>query len=115
MSKEDEFERRLAAVEQAVADLQRRLADVPDPNNWLDKVVGSISDVEAFDEALKYGASIAIRIVLRMTMMRSREVPLRYRPHQHPATPLRTGVRCPGRTDHQAAAGGHGVFHRQLP
>ncbi len=55
MSKEDEFERRLAAVEQAVADLQRRLADVPDPNNWLDKVVGSISDVEAFDEALKYG------------------------------------------------------------
>ena len=27
MSKEDEFERRLAAVEQAVAELQRRLAD----------------------------------------------------------------------------------------
>jgi len=55
MSRQDEFERRLAAVEQAVADLQRRLADVPDPNNWLDKVIGSISDVEAFEEALKYG------------------------------------------------------------
>jgi hypothetical protein len=55
MSKEEEFERRLAAVEQAVADLQRRLAKVPDPDNWLDRVIGSISDVEAFDEALKYG------------------------------------------------------------
>ncbi|MFI5386883.1 MAG: transferase hexapeptide repeat containing protein [Fimbriimonadales bacterium] len=55
MSKDDEFERRLAAVEQAFADLQRRLANVADPNNWLDKVIGSISDVEAFEEALKYG------------------------------------------------------------
>jgi len=45
MSKEDEFERRLAAVEQALADLQRRLASVPDPDNWLDTVIGSISDV----------------------------------------------------------------------
>jgi hypothetical protein len=55
MSREDEFERRLAAVEQAVADLQRRLANVPDPADWLYKVAGSISDLEAFDEAIKYG------------------------------------------------------------
>ena len=55
MSKEEEFERRLAAVAQAVAELQRRLANVPDPQDWLYKVVGSISDVEGFEEVLKYG------------------------------------------------------------
>jgi hypothetical protein len=55
MTKEEEFERRLAAVEQAVADLQRRLASIPDPDDWLNRVIGSISDVEAFEEALKYG------------------------------------------------------------
>jgi len=27
---------------------------VPDPDNWLNKVIGSLSDVEAFEEALKY-------------------------------------------------------------
>jgi hypothetical protein len=55
MSKEEEFERRLAAVEQADAELQRRLAHVPDSGDWLDKVVGSITDVEGFEEVLKYG------------------------------------------------------------
>jgi hypothetical protein len=55
MSKEEEFERRLVAVEQAIAELQRRLANVPDPQDWLHKVVGSISDVEGFEEALEYG------------------------------------------------------------
>jgi hypothetical protein len=53
--KEEGFERRLEAVEQAVAEIQRRLAAVPDPDNWLERVIGSISDVEAFEEALKYG------------------------------------------------------------
>jgi hypothetical protein len=53
--KEEGFERRLEAVEQAVAEIQRRLAAVPDPDNWLERVVGFISDVEALDEALKYG------------------------------------------------------------
>ena len=28
---------------------------MPDPDNWLDKVIGYISDMEAFEEALKYG------------------------------------------------------------
>ncbi len=55
MTKEEEFERRLSTVEQALADLQRRLANVPDPGDWLNKVVGSISDVEGFEEVLKYG------------------------------------------------------------
>ena len=55
MTKEDEFERRLTAIEQAVAEIQRRLAKMPDPDNWLDRVIGSVTDVEAFEEALKYG------------------------------------------------------------
>jgi hypothetical protein len=53
--KEEQFERRLRAVEQAVAEIQRRLAEAPNPDNWLERVVGSVSDVEAFEEALKYG------------------------------------------------------------
>lgn len=48
-------ERRLEAVERAVAEIQRRLVGVPEPGNWLERVIGSISDVEAFDEALKLG------------------------------------------------------------
>ncbi len=55
MTKEEEFERRLAAIEQAVAEIQQRLATMPDPDNWLDRVIGSVTDVEAFEEALKYG------------------------------------------------------------
>jgi hypothetical protein len=55
MSKEDEFERRLAALEQAVADLQRRLAGAPDPQDWLYQVAGSVRDAEGFEEVLKYG------------------------------------------------------------
>lgn len=55
MTKEEEFERRLAAVEQAVAEIQRRFAKMPDPDNWLERVIGSVTDVEAFEEALEYG------------------------------------------------------------
>ena len=55
MAKEEEFERRLAAVEQAVAELQRRLANAPDSQDWLYKVAGSVRDVEGFEEVLKYG------------------------------------------------------------
>lgn len=49
------LKQRLAAVEQAVADIQRRLAPTPAHLNWLDKVTGSISDEEAFLEALELG------------------------------------------------------------
>ncbi|MCI0462507.1 MAG: hypothetical protein L0Z62_36620 [Gemmataceae bacterium] len=51
------LERRLAALERAVADLQRRLASVPVANNWLEKVTGSISDEAAFREALAFGCA----------------------------------------------------------
>jgi hypothetical protein len=60
MLREEEFDRRLAALEQAVAEIQRRLAQIPDPQVGLDKLIGSISDVEAFEEALKYGREFRI-------------------------------------------------------
>jgi hypothetical protein len=53
--KERGLERRLEAVERAVAEIQRRLAHAPDTDNWLERVIGSISDVEAFEEALRHG------------------------------------------------------------
>jgi hypothetical protein len=49
------LEQRLAALERAVVDLQRRRAVAPPSDNWLQKVIGSISDPEAFQEALAFG------------------------------------------------------------
>jgi hypothetical protein len=51
-------ERRLATLEGAVRDLQRRLARAPAPADWLDKVIGSVSDEAAFNEALEFGRAI---------------------------------------------------------
>jgi len=49
------LERRLEALERAVADIQRQLASVPNSGNWIEKMKDSISDVEAFREAMEYG------------------------------------------------------------
>jgi hypothetical protein len=48
------LERRLLTLEQAVVDLQRRVEDKPS-EDWLEKLVGSVSDEEAFLDALEYG------------------------------------------------------------
>jgi hypothetical protein len=56
-SENGDLERRVAAVEQAVAELRKQLAAVT-PVNWLDRVKGSITDEEAFLEALEYGRAI---------------------------------------------------------
>ena len=48
------IEQRLATLEHTVADLKRRIDDVPADNNWLEKVIGSISDEPTFLEALEY-------------------------------------------------------------
>jgi hypothetical protein len=49
------LEERLAEVEAAVCDLQRRLdLQVPAPD-WLDRVIGSFKDEPAFEEVLEYG------------------------------------------------------------
>jgi hypothetical protein len=50
-----DFGRRLEAVEREVAEMQRQLAQAGEPDNWLERAIGSISDVEAFEEALRYG------------------------------------------------------------
>lgn len=54
MSDEATVEKRLAALEQMVADLQRQIAGSPNTKSWLEKV-GRISDEEAFLQALEYG------------------------------------------------------------
>ncbi len=48
-------EQRLAALERAVADLQHQLTIPAAPANWLEKVIGSVTDDEAFAKALEYG------------------------------------------------------------
>jgi hypothetical protein len=52
------IEQRLAALEQAMRDLQQRLANGPPSANWLEKVVGSITDKEAFREIVDLGRAI---------------------------------------------------------
>ncbi len=55
MSREEEFERRLAALEQTVAELQRTLLDTHDPRAGLNNLIGSIKDPEGFEEVLRLG------------------------------------------------------------
>lgn len=55
MSESVVLEDRLEAVEHAIADLQRRLGDVPRADNWVERIAGSISDESAFLEALELG------------------------------------------------------------
>lgn len=55
MSDTATLERRLEAVERAIADIQDRLANPFRPSDWLRNVAGSISDEAAFLEALEYG------------------------------------------------------------
>ena len=56
MLDEATLERRLATLEEEVADLRQR-AVKPTSANWLDNLIGSISDESAFLEALEYGHS----------------------------------------------------------
>jgi hypothetical protein len=52
------IEERLAAVEAAVAELQKdRLIQTP-AADWREQVVGSFQDEPAFDEVLAYGRAI---------------------------------------------------------
>jgi hypothetical protein len=48
-------EQRLSALEHAVAQLQRRLTLCEAAPDWLDRVAGSITDDEAFQQVLAYG------------------------------------------------------------
>jgi hypothetical protein len=57
MLDEATLERRLAILEQEVAALKRKSGGDVSSSNWLDKLIGSISDDSAFLEALEYGRS----------------------------------------------------------
>jgi hypothetical protein len=55
MLDEATLEQRLTTLEQAVFNLQHKFDSEPSSDNWLEKLIGSISDDAAFLEALEYG------------------------------------------------------------
>lgn len=55
MLDEATLEHRLTILEQEVADLKRKSNSNSISSNWLDQLIGSISDQAAFLEALEYG------------------------------------------------------------
>jgi hypothetical protein len=55
---ETPIEQRLAAVETAVNEIQRRLDRLSPSPNWLDQVIGSLKDEPAFEEVIAYGKAI---------------------------------------------------------
>jgi hypothetical protein len=55
MSTLTDLEQRLTNVEQAVAKLQKQTVTHQDKGSWLDKVIGSVSDPEGFEQVLEYG------------------------------------------------------------
>jgi hypothetical protein len=55
MSKSTTIEQRLTNLEQVVFELQNKIDNSDSCENWLERMVGSISDDAAFLEALEYG------------------------------------------------------------
>lgn len=51
------LEERIAAVEEAISELQKQVA-VPQQTNWLQQITGSFKDDPVFDEILAYGKAI---------------------------------------------------------
>ena len=49
------LEQRLITLEKIVLDLQHKVDSKPNSDNWIEKLIGSISDDSAFLEALEYG------------------------------------------------------------
>ena len=58
MATETSLEQRLTAVEQAVSELQQRLAHLPTATHWLARITGSFKDEPAFEEVLTLGRAI---------------------------------------------------------
>jgi len=58
MPTETSIEQRLTAVEQAVSELQQRLAHLPVATNWVTRIAGSFKDELAFEEVLAWGRAI---------------------------------------------------------
>jgi hypothetical protein len=57
MTTHTSLEERLAAVEAAIAQLQKQIA-ISQQANWLGQITGSFKDEPAFDEVLAYGQAI---------------------------------------------------------
>ncbi len=55
MLDEVKLEQRLIMIEKAISHLQNQMNEPTQPQNWVEKMTGSISDKEAFLEALEYG------------------------------------------------------------
>jgi hypothetical protein len=55
MATESTMEQRLAAVEDAIRELQSRLNSTTPAPNWLERITGSFKDEPAFEEVLEYG------------------------------------------------------------
>ncbi|MBV9389985.1 MAG: hypothetical protein JOZ78_26480 [Chroococcidiopsidaceae cyanobacterium CP_BM_ER_R8_30] len=51
------LEERLAAVEAAIAELQKQIV-IPQSTNWLQQITGSFKNEPAFEEILAYGRAI---------------------------------------------------------
>jgi hypothetical protein len=51
----NDVEQRLAALEAEVADLKRRPAAIPQPDDWVEQITGSVKDGEAFEEISRLG------------------------------------------------------------
>jgi hypothetical protein len=51
------LEERLAAIEAAIAQLQKQVL-TPHSTNWLQQITGSFKNEPAFEEALAYGKAI---------------------------------------------------------
>ncbi|MEQ9373150.1 MAG: hypothetical protein RIG63_29630 [Coleofasciculus chthonoplastes F3-SA18-01] len=57
MANNTSLEKRMVAVEAAIAELQKQLAN-PQPTNWLQQITGSFKDEPVFEEVLAYGRAI---------------------------------------------------------
>jgi hypothetical protein len=55
MAGDSPLEKRLSALEETVADLQRRLAGVEGPKHWVNKIAGSLRDEPEFGKVIEYG------------------------------------------------------------
>jgi hypothetical protein len=55
MAESKSIEERLALVERELAELKTRLPPGPKPENWVEKISGSMKDYPEFDEVLRLG------------------------------------------------------------
>jgi hypothetical protein len=55
MATEALLEQRLAAVETALAEIQRRLSSGAATSNWIERFTGAFKDEPAFAEVIEYG------------------------------------------------------------